>query len=428
MSDRPHLLLVAYYFPPTGMGGVQRPLKMAKYLPEFGWDVTVITAAQTGSLAIDPTLVDDLPDSVTVRHVRTRDPGNILRARRHGTRAPMRAHRPPPRWAKSIQQIARWPDDKFAFIRPAVRAAARLTGERRLDVVLTTSPPPSLHRVGLLLQRQHGIPWIADFRDPWLVREGDWGPTRWHKRYAMNLREQICRKANRIISVNEAITATLNALQPREPVETIHNGFDEADFADLPQVAHDGSELRVVFYGTLAPIVDPTPAFRMLAKWRALHPNHKLRIVHIGVSVGIDAEQLAEAHGLDDVFEAAGYHPHRDAIAQLCRADVIVIPLTTDPDHRSTVPGRLFEAMRSLRPILMLAPDTSTAAEILSRVDGQWVVAPDDTDAGLTALNAIAGLPKGQAARSVESLAHFGRREQARRIAAILDSLRGQRG
>jgi len=424
MSDRSRLLLIAYYFPPLGMGGVQRPLKLAKYLPEFGWDVTVITVAGSSYYAIDESLADELPSSVVVKRVKMRDPGRLLRPKARPSAAPVARHRTPPAWARRIQQIARWPDDKFPFVRPAVRAAERLHDETPFDAVLTTSPPPSVHAAGLRLQKRIKLPWVADFRDPWLVREGDWGPTRIHERYAKRMRAQIIANAGNIIAANDGIAASLRSEHSQNPVEVIHNGFDEADFESVDAKRDASGEFRILLYGTLSHVVDPTSVMRMIAEWRKRNPGRGLRIIHAGLSIGIETETIARAFDLHDVFESTGYLPHRQAIGELCQADAIVIPLTTAPGFESTVPGRIFEAMRSLRPILMVGSTEGEAARILQTIDNSWTVAPDDLNAGLAALDSIAAVPMETPARGIASLAQFERKGQAGRVAGILDSVR----
>lgn len=427
MNERSHLLMIAYYFPPLGMGGVQRPLKLAKYLPEFGWDVTVITVAEAGYYATDQSLVSELPPSVIVKPVKVRDPGHWLRSRVQRGRASGHGHASPPGWARQIQQIARWPDEKFPFVRPAMRAAERIHAEKPFDAILTTSPPPSVHAAGMRFRNRHKTPWVADFRDPWLVREGDWGPTRFHERYAKRLRAQIVGNADTVIASNNAIAAGLDALGPMKPVEVVPNGYDEADFASLTGERPGSDEFRILLYGTLSPVVDPAPALRIIAQWRCRHPNRRLRIVHVGLCVGIDTEAVTQSCGLHDVYESTGYLPHRDAVAHLCRADVIIIPLTTKLGFASTVPGRLFEAMRSLRPIVLVGPTHGETAKILSPIQNTWVVSPDAVEAGIAALDEIAAQPKGAPARAIGSLKQFERRDQAGRVAALMDALQRER-
>ena len=186
-------------------------------------------------------------------------------------------------------------------------------------------------------------------------------------------------------------------------------------------------EFRILFYGTLAPVVDPTPALRLISAWRDRNPHRSLRITHVGLSVGLDAESIARSCGLDRMYESVGYLPHRDAVAHLCQADAIVIPLTNKPGFESTVPGRLFEALRSLRPILFVGPSRGEAAHILQAAENAWIVPPGDDAGGITALDEIAALPQRAPARDITSIRQYERREQAGKVAALMESLKRER-
>jgi glycosyltransferase involved in cell wall biosynthesis len=406
------------------MGGVQRALKLAKYLPDFGWDVTVITPAHRAYHAGDETLVGELPDTVAVYRVPVAEPARLFRSRSMRPYTAGRSQAPPPAWAKRVQQFARWPDDKVLFAKPAIRVARRLSQQRPFDGIWTTSPPPSVHRVGLSLASSSRLIWLADFRDPWLVRLDDWGPTRWHERYAKSLRRKIVAAADTVITANDAIARTLAPLQPKHPIEVVHNGYDESDFTQVQSVSGTSGELRILFYGTLAPVVDPSFAFRLLSKWRQSHPEIKLSVEHVGLALGIDINEMVRAHGLGDVFRSHGYLEHREAIARLVSADLVVIPLSVQSNLEATVPGRLFEALRSLRPILLTAHPENAASRLLKDVEGTWQISPKQLAEGLSALDAVATLTPGHPVRSVESVSRFQRREQAGRVAGILNNLR----
>jgi glycosyltransferase involved in cell wall biosynthesis len=265
---------------------------------------------------------------------------------------------------------------------------------------------------------------VADFRDPWLSQLGDWGPTRWHERYAKKLRRRIVCAADAVTAANNAIASTLAPLNPTRLIEVIHNGYDDADFAAAGPFESRRKGFTVLFYGTLAPILDPGPAFRMLGQWRQRRPEIDFRVVHVGASMGIDSDVLARSHGLGDVFSTTGYRPHAQAITALMAADLVIVPLTAHPGSRTTVPGRVFEVLRSLRPLLLIASPTGEAARILQEVQGAWCVSPDDIAGGLAVLDGVAAMPRHEPVRSSQSIGRYERREQTRCLAALLDKLR----
>ncbi len=412
MSRRPHLLMIPYYFPPLGMGGVQRPLKFARYLPEFGWDVTVLTAEPGAYPATDESLLAELPGSVAVERIRAWDPSR-LQSRFH------RSHRS---YSAFLRNWLRFPDSKRAFVGPAVRRASGLAAVRPFDAVWTSSPPPSVHLVGLRLKRELGISWIADFRDPWFARFNDWGPTRWHARYSKSLHSKIISSADRVIAASKAIAASVSASSI--PPAVITNGYDESDFSATEALPSGQSPFTILLCGTFGENPDPEPIFNLLGHWARQDPNRQFSIQHVGATVGIELPEIASRHDLQDRFTSLGYRSHCEAVRALQSADLIALPQNGQPEYADILPGRVFEILRSLRPILLLANPACETARLLKSIEGCWIVPPGDMQAGITALDSIAALPRYKPARSVSAISQFDRRAQTGQLAAILDGLR----
>ncbi|MBI5867577.1 MAG: glycosyltransferase [candidate division Zixibacteria bacterium] len=414
MSRRPHLLMIPYYFPPLGMGGVQRPLKFARYLPEFGWDVTVMTAEPGAYPATDESLLAELPGSVTIERVRAWDPSRLQN----------RSDRTDRSYLPSLRDWFRFPDSRRAFVGPAVRRALVLAAVRPFDAVWTSSPPPSVHLVGLRLKRELGIPWVADFRDPWFARFNDWGPTRWHARYSKSLRARITSSADRVITASNAIAASLSKCCT--PPAVITNGYDESDFAPTDALPSGTSPFTILLYGTFGENPDPEPIFNLLGHWARQVQNRQFCIQHLGAALGIDVPAIAARHGLQDRFTSLGYRSHHDSIRVLQSADLIALPQNGQPEYADILPGRVFEILRSLRPILLLADPGCETARLLDSLEGCWIARQDDVKAGIAALDSIAALPRYKPVRSVSTISRFDRRAQTGQLAAILDELRGK--
>jgi len=417
--------MVPYFFPPLGMGGVQRPLKFARYLPEFGWDVTVLTPAAVLYHATDASLLAELPDSVRVERVRTFDPTRWIGRMRSSVHSPStpstlstKSYSP----LESLREWLRWPDNKRAFIGPATRRAARLAATRPFDIVWTTSPPPSTHLVGLRLQRRLFIPWVADFRDPWFACFDYWGPTRWHALYAQRLQSQIASTADRVVAASEAIKASI--CRGDASAAVIYNGFDESDFAGIDPVRGQDEAFSALLYGTFGDNPDPEPIFTLFGEWQRTHPSAPFRIRHVGLSVGINEPALAARCGLGNRFESLGYLPHGQSIQALVSADLVVLSVGSHPGYQNIVPGRIFEMLRSLRPILLFTPGDCEASRLLQDIDGCWIVPKDNIRAGMAALDEIVALPRNTPVRAVSSIRQYERREQTRHLATLLDSLK----
>jgi hypothetical protein len=390
-------------------------LKFAKFLPEFGWDVTVITARHEHYHARDESLLADIPDQARVIRVDAIDPAGLVRRQSDDSTDPSE----PPSQAgflRQVQQWARWPDDKLHFARVAARTARELAQDARFNAVYTTSPPPSIHYAGLTLQEDLGIPWVADFRDPWLVRADDWGPTVLHQRYARNLRTRILQRADHVLAMNDLVAEDFRASGLTAPLSIIPNGFDESDFGDTNE-SDGGTEFSIVYYGTISPTTTIRPFMDAATKWGKGHPGLPICITHIGHVM----EQLEPEWEASGLLQRAGYLPHREAISELCGADAVVAALSPEPDLRMTIPGRVYELLRSLRPIIAYAPRDSAFADLVQTHDGVWICDPSEPTSALHALDEIYAREHASPARSVESVQQYDRRKQAAQLGDILN-------
>ncbi|MBD3298609.1 MAG: glycosyltransferase [candidate division Zixibacteria bacterium] len=414
MTKRRRLLMIAYYFPPMGMGGVQRPLKFAKYLPDLGWDVTVVTPQPGEYFAKDETLLDDLPESVEVVRIKSLDPSPPRKLREYVPDNPL-LYRGVSMLVEKMQRWARWPDGKIHFSRVAAREAMRLFDDQPFDAVYTTSPPPSIHMAGQRVQSELRIPWVADFRDPWLVSADDWGPTRIHRNRAETLRARFLDHADHILAMNDLVADTFNTVTPLRGLSIIPNGYDEADFADVNSPKAEG-DFVIAYYGTVSAQTDIQPVLDVLDEFTARHPERPVRLKHIGTTVGMEAIS-------HPAYESLGYLPHKEAIAQLCGADAVVITLDSDPGLRMTIPGRTYEVLRTLRPILVIAPESSILSQVLLPFHGVWTCDCSDRESALNALDQIQRLGHRAVVRDINSIRRFDRRAQTFQLAGVLDDL-----
>ncbi len=409
----PRLLLITYYFPPWGMGGVQRVAKFAKYLPEYGWDVTVLTVAPGQYHHDDPSLLADIPPSVRIERIAYRDLGS----RAVQTRGVMHS------LSRYAGRMLSWPDRHRGFARVAAQRAEQLHREKPFDAVLTSSPPPSVHLAGLRLAKT--LPWVADFRDPWLAQLGDFGPTPFHAWYNKSLYGRVLRIADAVVAVTPELRGTLNRARTRGGFASIPNGYDESDFPGVVAPQQPNDEILIVCPGTFSEFSDPNPIFRAIAGWRET-ARKRVRVVHVGHSLGVDVPRAAQECGIGDIFEQTGYIPHREAISWLLRANIVAISYADTPALAVSVPGRVYEALRSLRPIVAFAAADSALAHLLSGIPGCWTVSPHDVEAGA---HAITDALTVGAMRPLESVQSFARQKQAQQLAGVLqDAVRRRQG
>jgi glycosyltransferase involved in cell wall biosynthesis len=377
--DEKKVLFIAYYFPPLGMGGVQRAAKFAKYLPLFGWKPLVLTVKDVQYPAKDPSLLEELPHEVKVIRTGSFDPLRISFLLRNffGKR------KKEPESAKGVKakrsKLSSWlffPDSKIGWIPFALFASLKLAREERIDLIFTTSPPPSLHLVGYLLKLLTGKPWVADFRDPWMGYRFEIYPTSLHKLLKDRLEGLIVKHADTVICANPCVTERMTE-QVCEPgkIVTISQGYDAQDFDT--GVTGKSRPFTLGYLGTFSSDCNPEPVFLALRDLtgQKLISKDNMKFVHVGLPLGIDLDGLIERYGLKDVLERKGYLSHGEALEQMKDASVLLLVTSNDP---RVFPAKIFEYLAFGKPVLGVVPRESQVGRMISQMRLGLVVPPKD--------------------------------------------------
>ena len=366
------VLLVTLYFPPAGGGGVQRPLKFATHLPVLGIETHVLAPDDPKWIHRDDAL--PAPSLAWVHRVRFIGPqGRKPAEELHGTTGLERYTRQASLFGRRLLV----PDENVSFNLTAIPAAIRIIREEGIDVVVTTSPPGSIHFVGAAAKRQTGVRWVADLRDSLVAH-----PHRDSSRLAVRVKEQglhavaslVCRSADAIVTVSEAIAEEMRSRSPKGPVVMISNGSDFDDFAGLEYHPSSGP-FRITHAGSFFGKRDPRPFLTALSQVDGVTARF------VGDFRSTDREW---ADGISDRIELIPYAPHRRAL-ELQRDSEALLLLIPEADGRGrgVLSGKVFEYLAAGRPILALVPPDGAAAELLRATGAGVVVAPDDVE-GIT--------------------------------------------
>ncbi|MFH1335332.1 MAG: glycosyltransferase, partial [Candidatus Zixiibacteriota bacterium] len=338
------VLIISYYFPPMGMGGVQRVTKFTKYLPLFGWKPIVLTVKEVNYLAEDHSLLKELPKEAKIIRTGSFDPLRILFIWRKllGNRKQKgyAVHSGRAKWS----QLFSWfdvPDSKLGWIPFALLTGLKLYRKEKFDLIFSSSPPPSLHLTGYLLKFITGIPWIADFRDPWVGYQMEIFPTPFHRFLKTKMENMIIRRADRVITANPAIKEDFERRHPGiKYFHLLDQGYDEEDFDTTPG---QPSEIFTLGYlGTFSPDCDPKPVFVALGELIGENriPREKIRLVHYGLSIGMNLNALIEKYNLKDVVQSKGYLYHREALMEMKK---VSLSLLVTSDNPLIFPAKVFE-------------------------------------------------------------------------------------
>jgi glycosyltransferase involved in cell wall biosynthesis len=376
-------LIVSYYFPPAGGGGVQRVLKLCKHLPAFGWDVDVLAPDDPKWVAHDPGLAAEIPAGTVVHRARYRGPSDERPAA--DVLAGAEGLRGVAARAGLYGRQLLVPDPRVVWVPDAARAAVRIVRERSASVVLTTSPPSSAHMIGNLVARRTGVPWIADLRDSWLAnphRRYDRRSVRAKRAVLETMARRTFAKVSALTAVTETIADEARALAPAgTPSAVISNGCDFDEFAGLE---HTPSErLRILHAGFFFGVRSPRPFLEALARLLADRPE--LREVVEACFVGgfrTADRQWAESLGLGAALRIDGFLPHDQALAAMKGADALLLLIPRAGGlGLSVLSGKLFEYLAAERPVLALVPPEGIAGALLRSTGFARIADPDDVGA-----------------------------------------------
>ncbi len=368
------VLIISYYWPPTGGSGVQRWVKFAKYLPSLGWQPVIYTPSNPEQLAVDESLLAEIPPEVEVLKQPIREPYAIyhkLVGRGSGKGAgvnPINAQKK--NWKQKLMLWVRSnffvPDPRAGWVRPSVGFLCRYLSEHPVDVIVTTGPPQSVHLIGRGLKRALGVPWVVDFRDPWtrMFFFENLPLLPWVRRNHFKLEKSVLDEASAIISVTPRVQADF-ASMTSTPVHLITNGYDESDFAaELP--ARNDGKFRIVHTGLFASDGNPLELWKALAGLCSESADFASRL-EIRLAGKVDPEivdAITEA-GLGAQLRLLGYLPHPESVAELRQADIILLPLRHSPEYSKVYPGKIFECMAAGPFVLGIGPVDSAAADLL---------------------------------------------------------------
>ncbi len=374
------VLLVSLYFPPAGGGGVQRTLKTAAHLPALGIETHVLAPDDPKWVHRDDEL--EPPTQAWVHRARYLGPrGRRPADELHGTSGLARLGVQ----ARLFGRRLLVPDENVPWTLTAIPAAIRIARREGIDVVLTTSPPSSVHFVGAAVKRATGARWVADLRDSLVAH-----PHRRAERRLVRIKEQgehgvatlVARYADAVVAAAEAIADEARTLEPRGPVVTIANGSDFDDFSGLEH--HPSERFRITHAGSFFGRRDPRPFLTALA-------DSGLDIIarFVGDFRPADRE-WAEGLGLGDRLELIPYVPRRRSL-ELQRDSEALLLLIPEAGGRGrgVLSGKVFEYLAAERPVLAVVPPEGAAAELMRETGAGVIAAPDDVPAIREALEGL---------------------------------------
>ncbi|PZX47515.1 glycosyltransferase family 4 protein [Algoriphagus chordae] len=420
------VLIITYYWPPSGGSGVQRWLKFAKYLPEAGWEPVIFTPENPDFDLKDEGLEKEISNELEVLKFPIWEPYHLL----DKIRGKKESH--PGRVLEQkeqsfIEKAAIWlranlmvPDPRVFWVKPSVKFLTELIEKGQFQAIITTGPPHSMHLIGRDLKRKTGVFWLADFRDPWSQWEFlDKLPMQNRVRDKhKKLEQEVLSEADVVTTISPTFQHDLEQLAHRK-IDLITNGFDETDIPQNFSVGEKkGDSLHLVYTGIIDSIRNPMPLLKAMREEFSNGGEVKFTFV------GRVSDQVREEIAADSWFSAhvhfAGYVSHQEVFGFYEKADALALILTNTKNAKGNIPGKLFEYMATTLPILALGDPEGDSAKILKEAEAGQVFSHSDHVAIQLSLRKL--FERSGKAESALGIYQYSRRNLSLQLAKLLDA------
>ena len=386
-----HILIISYYWPPSGGSGVQRWLKFVKFLSKLGWKITVYTPENPEFPVVDESLLRDVPEGVNVITQSIWEPYSVYkkfvgRSQKDGIGASFMSEEKGPSRA---ELMARWirgnwfiPDARKFWIKPSIKFLSPLVSRGDFDMVISTGPPHSMHLIALALKEKFNIPWLADFRDPWTKIDfvDELRLTEKSSRTHAKLEKDVVQKCDHLIVVSNTMATSFSKLKNAQHISAIPNGYDADDF-DSTLAVPLKQGFNIAHVGSLTPDRNAPALWKALAALSAESAAFakELNIRFIG-KIDFKARQELETLGLWTKVDVVDYVPHRELLNHLMENQVLLLLVNQTKNAKMILTGKIFEYLKANRPILALAPVDGDLSNLLKDTNAGWAVGFDDVE------------------------------------------------
>ena len=425
------VLIITYYWIPSGGAGVQRWVKFAKYLRQYGWEPIIYTPKNPEYPSIDHSFEKDIPTDITVLKTPIWEPYNVYRnltgKKNQAINAGFISENKKQGWKDKLSIWIRGnfliPDPRRFWIKPSIRFLSDYLNENPVDAIITTGPPHSMHLIGMGLKKSFPLlPWVADFRDPWTNIDfyKDLNLTWLADKIHHKLEREVIQNADTVLVVSRGMEEEFAPMKPKK-LQVITNGYDESD-VQVGTLALDG-RFSISHIGTLNAARNPRIVWKVLSEICAENVDFKkdLQIQLVG-KVDFSVLEDIQSYGLQEQLLKIDYLSHSEAIAKQNTSQVLMLLINQSGNAKGILTGKFFEYLAAKRPILAVGPTDGDAAVVLNETGAGVIVDFADEQATKTAIqNYYNQYKKGTLSVQSESVERFSRRSLTGELAGLLD-------
>jgi hypothetical protein len=425
------VLIITYYWIPSGGAGVQRWVKFAKYLRQYGWEPIIYTPENPEYPSIDHSFEKDIPADITVLKTPIWEPYNVYRnltgKKNQAINAGFISENKTQGWRDKLSIWIRGnfliPDPRRFWIKPSVGFLSDYLKENPVGAVITTGPPHSMHLIGLGLKKNFpSLPWVADFRDPWTNIDfyKDLNLTWLADKIHHKLEREVLQNADTVLVVSRGMEEEFAPMKPKK-LQVITNGYDESD-VQVGTLTLDG-RFSISHIGTLNAARNPRIVWKVLSEICAENIDFKkdLQIQLVG-KVDFSVLEDIQSYGLQEQLLKIDYLSHSEAIAKQNSSQVLMLLINQSGNAKGILTGKFFEYLAAKRPILAVGPTDGDAAVVLNETGAGVIVDfADEQETKTAILNYYNQYKKGTLSVQSESVERFSRRSLTGELAGLLD-------
>jgi len=434
--EQKKILIITYYWPPAGGPGVQRWLKFAKYLPEFGWKPIIFTPENPSYPLLDESLIKDVPENLEIIKTKIWEPYQLAEKLNKSNKKFKAGQFDVGKNQSWKSKLSIWvrgnffiPDARVFWVKPSVKFLEHYLKENKIDVVVTSGPPHSLHLIGLNLKKKlPNVKWIADFRDPWteisyykhlkLTKNSD----RKHRQLESNVFE------NADITLATSYTDAANFRTNGANAVCITNGFDETD-ASQNQKNSDYQTLErkftLSYIGVLEQLRNPENLWKALDNLVKTNSDFAENF-NLKFAGRIDDKILTEIENssLKNTILNLGYLSHDKAIDEMQNSDILLITNFPKESSKGIIPGKIFEYLSTGKQIISFGPDQADVAKILDETKaGKHFSYNDYQTIKRFILEKFELWKNGDLSENIQNIEQFSRKNLTKRLVETLDQI-----
>lgn len=353
-------------------------MKFVKYLPKHGIQPIVFCPEGAHYPKLDESLVNEIPTEVVVVKHPVKDVSSILFSKKK-TDKKGTSNLTNNKVLSFIRGNFFIPDAKISWVDSAVGFLKNYLKENRIDAIISTGPPHSMHLIGLALKNSFDIPWVADFRDPWtdLYYAKDFYQLPFARIKNQKLEEKVLRNADLVLTVSDHIKHKLEQIS--KDVQVITNGFDdETNVAEKPVLDND---YTISYIGMLPKSSVPHRLFEVIRELKDENESFKkeVKLKFMG-DINDEVKKIVRHQGLIEQTEFHDYVPHKEAINAQHSAQVLLLLIPNVTHNEGILTGKLFEYLAAKRPILAIGPTDGDLAKVLRETNAGVVIDFDDAE------------------------------------------------